>query len=55
MAMARHARADDRAVADIERREQRRRAIADVSMGHRSGPPLVDRQAGLAAVEGLDL
>ena len=55
MAMARHALADDRAVEDIERREQRRRAIADVIMGHRPGPTLLDRQAGLGAVEGLDL
>ena len=55
MAMARHALADDGAVEDIERREQRRRAVADVIMGHRSGPALFDRQARLGAVEGLDL
>ena len=52
MAMARHALADDRAVADIECREQRCRAVADVIMGHRPGPTLLDRQAGLSAVEG---
>src|SRR5580658_3974947 len=55
MAMARHALADDGAVEDIERREQRRRAVADVIMGHRSGPTLLDRQARLGAVERLDL
>src|SRR5271169_4037914 len=55
MAMARHALADDRAVEDIERREQRGRAVADVIMGHRSGPALLDRQARLGAVECLDL
>ena len=55
MAMARHALADDGAVEDIERREQRGRAVADVIMGHRSSPALLDRQARLGAVEGLDL
>ena len=48
MAMARHALADDRAVEDIERREQRGRAVADVIMGHRSGPALLHRQARLS-------
>ena len=55
MAMARHALADDGAVEDIERREQRGRAVADVIMGHRSGPALLDRQARLGAVKRLDL
>ena len=40
---------------NIERREQRGRAVADVIMGHRSGTALLDRQARLGAVERLDL
>ena len=40
MAMARHALADDGAVEDIERREQRGRAVAHVIMGHRPAPAL---------------
>jgi hypothetical protein len=39
MAMTRHTLADDGAVEDIERREQRRRAVADVIVGHRPGRP----------------
>ena len=55
MAMARHTLADDAAVEDIKRREQCRRTVADVIVGHRPGPALLHRQAGLGAVKGLDL
>src|SRR5215472_999666 len=44
--MPRHAVADHRAVEDIECREQRGRAVADVIVGHGSGPAALDRQAG---------
>jgi len=46
---------DDRAVEHVERREQGRRAVALVIMGHGPGAALLHGQAGLAAVEGLDL
>src|SRR5215472_2485892 len=49
VAMPRHAVADHRAVEDIECREQRGRAVADVIVGHGSGPAALDRQAGLGA------
>ena len=55
MAMARHALPDDRAVENIERREQGGRAITDVVVDHGAGAPTLHRQAGLSAVEGLDL
>ena len=55
VAMARHALAGHRAVEDIERGEQRGRAVPDIIVGHRPGPPLLDRQARLSAVESLNL
>ncbi len=55
MAMALHVAADDGAVEHVERGEQRRRAVALVVVGHRAGAALLHRQAGLGAVEGLDL
>jgi hypothetical protein len=39
LAMARHALANGRAVKDIERREHRGRAVADVIVGHGPGRP----------------
>ena len=50
-----HALADDRAVEHVERREQRRRAVALVIVGHGAGAALLYRQAGLGAVESLNL
>ncbi len=50
-----HALADDLAGGNIERREQRRRAVALVVMQHSAGLALLHRQARLGAVELLDL
>ena len=47
--------ADDLAVEHVERGEQRRRAVALVVVGHGAGAALLHRQAGLGAVERLDL
>ena len=55
MAMALHVLPDDRAIQHVERGEQGRRAVALVVMRHRAGAPLLHRQAGLGAVERLDL
>ena len=55
MAMALHVAADHRAVEHVHGREQRRRAVALVVVGHGSGAALLHRQAGLGAVERLDL
>ncbi len=55
MAMALHIAADDGSVEDVERGEQRRRAIAFVVMGHRAGAAFLQGQTGLCAVERLDL
>jgi hypothetical protein len=55
VAMASHALPDQRAVEDIESREQRGRAMPDIIMGHRPSPVLLYRQARLGAVERLDL
>jgi hypothetical protein len=55
VAMARHALPDHRAVENIERREQGGRVIADVVMRHGAGPAALYRQAGLGAVERLNL
>ena len=55
VAMARHALADDRAVENVERREQGGRAIADVIVRHRAGAAALHRQAGLGTVKGLNL
>ena len=53
--VALHIAADDGAVEDIESREQCRRAMTLVVVGHRPGAALLHRQAGLGAVERLDL
>ena len=55
MPVARHALADDAAVEHVQRREQGRRAVADVVMRHGAGPTLLDRQPRLRPVERLDL
>ena len=55
MAVALHVLADDRAVENVERGKQRRRAVAFVIMGHGAGAALLHGQAGLGAVERLDL
>src|SRR5829696_3558695 len=53
--VALHAVANDGAVEDVEGGEQRRRAVALVVMRHRAGAALLHVQAGLGAVERLDL
>src|SRR5450830_1891856 len=53
--VALHIAADDGAVEDIEGREQCRRAMTLVIVGHRPGAALLHRQTGLSAVERLDL
>ena len=53
--MALHAAADDLAFKYIESGEQRRCAMSFVVVGHRAGAALLHRQAGLSAVERLDL
>lgn len=53
--VAGHVPADDGAVEDVERREQRRRPVPLVVVGHRAQPALLHRQARLGAVERLDL
>ena len=55
MAVALHVLCDDRSVQHVERGEQRRRAMPFVIIGHRTGAALLHRQAGLGAVERLDL
>ena len=55
MAVALHVLADHRAIEDIERGKQRRRAMALVVVGQRGAASLLHRQAGLRAVERLDL
>ena len=55
MPMALHVAADHRAVEHVHRGEQRRRSVALVVVGHGSGAALLHRQAGLGAVERLDL
>ena len=47
--------ADDRAGGDIQRREQRRRAIAPIVVGARLGSSIVHRQRRLGPVQGLNL
>ncbi len=54
-AMTRVAFADHEAAGDIQCREQRRRAVAFVVVGHGGGATGLQRQARLAAIEGLDL
>jgi len=55
MAVALHVPAGDRAVEHVQRGEQRGRAVALVVVGHGRPPALLERQAGLGAVERLDL
>ena len=55
MAVALHVAADDGAVEHVERGEQRGGAVALVVVGHGAEPALLHRQAGLGAVERLDL
>ena len=55
MTMPRHAFADDLASGDVERREQGRRSVSLVVVGHRAGAALLQRQSWLRAIERLDL
>ncbi len=55
MAMLVHAAPDHGSIEDVERCEQRRRAVALVIVRHRPALAGLDRQARLGAVEGLDL
>src|SRR5829696_5636888 len=55
VSMALHTAAEDRAVEHVEGGKQGGGAVALVVMGHGAGPALLQRQAGLGAVEGLDL
>src|SRR5215211_5173886 len=55
MAMALHAAADDLAVDHVKSGEQRGRAVALVVVRHGAGSAALHRQAGLRAVERLDL
>lgn len=55
MAMTLHVLADDGAVEHVEGGEQRGGSVALVVMGHGSEPTPLHRQAGLGAVERLDL
>jgi len=53
--VALHIAADDGPIEDVEGREQCGRAMTLVVVGHRPGAALLHRQAGLSAVERLDL
>ena len=53
--VALHTSADDLAFEHVESSEKRRCAVALVVVGHRAGATFLHRQAGLGAVEGLDL
>jgi len=55
VSMARHAGPNDLAIEHIQRRKQGRGAMALIVMRHCTGATLLHRQAGLAAIEGLDL
>src|SRR6202453_797773 len=55
MAMALHVAADHRAVEDVHRGEQRRRAMPLIVVRHGSGATLLQRQSGLRAVKRLNL
>ena len=55
MAMLLHAAPDHGSVEHVERGEQRRRAVAFVVVGHGPAFAGLERQAGLRAVERLDL
>jgi len=55
VAMSRHALVDDLAGGDIECCEQRRGAVPLIVVCHRPGASLLQRQARLRSVQGLDL
>jgi hypothetical protein len=55
MTMALHVTSDDRAVENVQRGEQGRGAVVLVIVRHGAEPDLLQRQARLGAVEGLDL
>src|SRR6266571_6127972 len=55
MPMALHVAADDGAIENVERGEQRGRAVALVVVYHCPGATWLHRQPRLGAVEGLDL
>ena len=55
MPMALHTAADDPAFEHIESGEQRGGAVTLVIVGHCASPACLHGQAGLGAVEGLDL
>jgi hypothetical protein len=55
MPVALHTAANDSAVEDIERGEQRRRAVAFVVVRHRPGAARLHAQPWLGSVERLDL
>jgi len=55
MAMALHAAPDHAPVQHVQRRKQRGGAVPLVVMGHGAAPPTLERQAGLRAVERLNL
>ena len=55
MAVALHALADDPAVEQVQGREQRGRTVTFVIVCHGPRAARLDRQAGLSAVERLDL
>jgi hypothetical protein len=50
-----HVPPDHGSVEHVHRGEQGRRAMALVVVGHGPGAALLHRQAGLSAIEGLDL
>ena len=55
MAVALHAAVADLAFENVEGGEERRHAVAFVIVSHRADAALFHRQAGLSAVERLDL
>src|SRR5690606_33940118 len=55
VAVALHVLRDDRAVQNVERGEERRRAVPFVVMGHGAGAALLHGKARLGPVERLDL
>ena len=55
MAMALHVAAHHGSVEHVQRREQGRRPVPLVVVGHGSGAAFLERQAGLRSVERLDL
>jgi hypothetical protein len=55
VSMARHTVADHLAIEHTESRKQSRRSMANVIVGHRSAPALLQGKTGLGPVESLDL